>query len=532
MKRPPKTTGQKAMAELLYSTFFSLIRAHAPVGYPLPLAVHLPPDCRSASPSKPGESTLRYHMVWPCLLTWQKFKRLLRVAVRRTLALSLEPRDCIAPSLPLSVIAACRVATDLLEELDCRNEDVIRVGKITVPDAVAGTQYDSLNRLLLPVARKYTSRMVESLEKRASVIGSGARILRFVFEGSIVRVEWLDAHDVVVRQEPLEGFLQAISDSHLKQLELEPTRLKLVMKESWKIRTKVLREASTKFDEAIRWACVSRKSTGIRLCTIELTRNFRLDVWLSLDPRVTSESQGVCTLSVNRGCRDFVLIDADSNKYYFPPCLLSARVSFPRSGPVVLGPVVRQPRGGFFWSHPFTEALHTIDPFQDEICDYSEMGIMYAPSQEAMKLLPQLARRTDRAHEESIRIKDFQPAISSLQQQLEAATIRRDGTDILSVFLSLHDSARMALTRGHKDNLLGGRMKLLSGNITYLLERQPVHGQLAKRVFVYSHPSTSLVAPFAVDQRQSGIICIKYENCFPSNLRTSIGDHKYMEVGG
>lgn len=507
-----KSKEDNKIVELIYEAIQETLKKHMPGNQPLimdPVGPRLP-IYRKMTNSLPSRSrrlaTIKVIHLQKHRLV-KPFQEILREAIQKVL------QDAHVSSWPstvltFSVVSQCRLAGRLLEQLGCTNKGMINREKIPSDfDTTTAQCFDSIQQSQLPIT-EFITVMTDSLWQKMNTCTQerDTMKLRFVLLNSTIWVEWLTDDGKVVQKELFRDFIYSILEPISKKLGVYINRLKTAQTSHNKIGMTVLREVSPKLFDAVHHACQEKRYVGIHLHTFKDRRGTPLDVWLYLNPTLQTLTSGMgnftlslhrlhhdfilgtmgnCTLSVHRPHRDFILGAKDGSRYYFPPCLLTARLTYSYNRYQILVPTVRQPCGGYNWDHPYTGPLG-YDPFFNAILNGNEADVMYEPCEEALKLFPELANRMKQAKERDLCLPDQYLEIKNLQSHLHKGNAGLDTLDVLEVITALHRLARVGLTRGHQNNTSGPRVHLAPGSMPYPLRGRQVYDRLAKRVFVYN----------------------------------------------
>jgi hypothetical protein len=512
MTHQTKSKEGNRIVELMYEAIQETLKKHMPGNQPLvmdPVGPRLPIYRKMTNPlpsrSRRPETITVIHLQKHRLI--KSFQDILREAIDKVL------QDACVSSwtstvLAFSVVSQCRLAGRLLEQLGCKNKGIINIEKIPSNfDTTAAQCFASIQQSQLPIT-EYITVATESLRQKMNTCTrqKDTMKLRFVLTDSTICVEWLTDDGKVVKKELFRDFIYSIMGSISKKLSVYINHLKTAQTSHNKIGETVLREVSPKLFDTVHHACQEKRYVGIHLHTSKDRRGIPLDVWLYLNPTLQAlkssmgnftlslhwlhhdfilGAMGNCTLSVHRPHRDFILGAKDGSRYYFPPCLLTARVTYSYNRYQVLAPTVRQPCGGYNWNHPYTGPLGN-DPFFCATLNGNERDVMYEPSDEALKLFPELANRTYQARENNLCLPDQSRETTKLQSHLHKENAGLHTLDVLGVITALHQLARVGLTRGHQNNTSGPRSHLAPDSMPYPLRGRQVYGRLAKRVFVYN----------------------------------------------
>jgi len=488
-----KSKEDNRIVESMYEAIQETLRKHMPRNQPLvmnPVGPRLPiyremPNLLPPEPRRLAAIRVIHLQKHRMVMTFEGILRETTQKVLQGACVSSWPSTVLA----FSAVSQCRLAGRLLEQLGCKNKGMINREKIPSDfDTNAAQCFAGIQQSQLPVTR-FISGMAKSLWQKIAAStansGQGMMNLRFVNTDDTIWIEWLTADGKVAQKDRLRDFVDSIMGPMAKELGICRDRLQTAQTSHRKIGEKVLREVSPKLADALQLACQENRHVGIHLCTSKDRRGLPLDVWLYMNPTLQALTFGNCTLSVHRYHRDFILGARDGTRYYFPPCLLTARVNHSYNRYQVMPPTIRQPRGGYKWNHPYTGPLQH-DPFTGALLDQDKRDVMCEPSQEALKLFPELANRTNQASENNLCLPDQSREITNLQSHLHKEIAGLYTLDVLEAITALHQLARIGLTRGHQNNTSGPRVHLAPNTMPYPLRGRQVYGRLAKRIFVYN----------------------------------------------
>ena len=212
------------------------------------------------------------------------------------------------------------------------------------------------------LARKRASVVRRSVEKAMSAMtncltlphdaASQARLLKLQFDNGQPCVIWMTETGTTVSRESLSELVDRVARTYVQGF--------LDRSSSWSAR---LESCRSYIEQSLQEAC-PRLAQSI----LEASRGRKLGIWLFsglaqgspaegmlyLDsPR--ADFQGQATVACNRAHAEFILQNADRSYFWFPPCMLSARIHFGQAIPLPLlcRPEVRIPRGSPPMVHPY-----------------------------------------------------------------------------------------------------------------------------------------------------------------------------------
>ena len=395
--------------------------------------------------------------------------------------------DWGAARLPVLAVSACRVAGRLLEQLGRDDPGAMDLGRI--PSGFEAILRNCLRRasgsrgpVMDAYAGHFTTSLLERVDGYISGLERNLRLLRLHSEAGTIVVDWITADGKSVRHETLHDLLEAVVGPLIADLTRHIGRGDRTPHELQQRGIDILTNVCPGLAEAVQLATGLSTCVGLRLCTVPLRAGIPLDVWMYVGPHPGWPGHA-CTLSLHRAHHEFILGAIDGQRYYFPPCLLIARLAFSEGRPIITRPTVRQPAGGFLWRHPYTGDLGG-DPFEGAELLHAEADAMYEPSKQAIRLFPQLKARTSTACEGNMCL-DGQTVTMKTVQNRFLETPAGQG-DVLADLTALHDIVRLGLTRGHQNNTAGPRAKLGPVSMPYPIQGRKVTGALARRVFAYA----------------------------------------------
>ena len=392
--------------------------------------------------------------------------------------------------LPGAARAACCLCARLLGQLGQSPEAVIRDPGAM---AAAGETDEQPFRMGAQAARLVKSsadRAIERLRYHAarhySRNGEHPQCVRFRAEGGGVVVEWMMANEVR-RREPAADF----ADSLLRQFGsefLEGVASSASRKQRCERNIDPQMQAlAPGMANAVRMARGGQRPVGVHVCTARTPRgNVPLDVWIYLVPANGPRTQCAAVLTVYRAHREFILESAERQLFYFPPCLLAARISCESKGPRLLSPAIRQPAGGYAWRHPYSGDLGSV-LFSNALLLQQEQIPMYEPSDAARAMFPGLQIPTTTPLENTLCLTGQEYEIMRVQQGLRESLGAGTEPDVLGAVTALHDLLRLGLTRAHERNMATPRAHLQAEQMLYPIAvgLNALPGTLAERVFPF-----------------------------------------------
>jgi len=389
--------------------------------------------------------------------------------------------------LRFAVVQLCRPARRLLVQLQRDERRAIDLTRL--PADFDRTLHDCLEcageGILL--RRAAADALMVGIRRRADACARATRsiprALRFrrTADGRI-DVDWFSVQGKQLRTESLLSFVHAVSGPECGPL-LEQARALSGRRGHFEaVARGVLEDVCPSLARDAEWAIAARRRLARRLCLTRLPTGFPADLWVFLDP--TAAGGGEALLSLRRAHTDFILASACGERFYFPPCLLNACLTFQDAQPRFRLPTVRQPKGGFPWRHPYTGCLET-DPWADARGLEGDAEILPEPSPEALRLFEGLpGLRIGAAVERDMCLAEQGSRLMAARARLRADGPARGQADVLGAFTAVHDILHMGLTRGHQLNESTPRARLDASSMQFPV-RGPVGGSLARRVYPY-----------------------------------------------
>jgi hypothetical protein len=425
--------------------------------------------------------------------------------VRRVSTLSQLIRDATAATLnsislsslstapvPFLAIRALAMASRLMEQIGLRDPAVPDCSGLppefgTVAQDAVGTARSAgalINECVVKIAEAFQRQCVHLVAQ-----GKALTQIRVHMSGTDVQVAGLTASEECLFLMPLQDLVAATVAASSEFFVNEIRRRRLASDGYLGKGMEILSRLCPALANAVYLASQEARPVGLRLCTGHTRRGRPLDVWLYVNSPAGPLQWG-CVLSVNRPHRDFILEAADGGRFYFPPCLLSARFSFLEPLPRAELPVVRQPAGGYAWCHPYTGVLGR-GVFAGARLLHDEKTILYAPSDQAVALFPRLQQRIPTPVENDLCLGGQPKTIRAIQERLGIAMRDPAEADVLAAVTAIHDVARHGLTRGHENNMGGSRAPLSPQSMLYPVLGGQTAGSLEKRTYVFTPPGTT-----------------------------------------
>lgn len=362
------------------------------------------------------------------------------------------------------VIEACRHASVLLSQMGAGKEAEVPMELGGVPADLDGRFGECMSSAMRmeSVIWRLADLCVGALFRIPvpTLFDAPPRFVHFDATGATILVRWIadDPDDTVLWTESLEEFAatvfgvgrcaEELTDA-VERSAVNPDRFDRVARAA-------LEAVSPRLTRAVDTALGRGRSVAVRLAEGHVPNRpgIPMSVWLQIDPeRVSEERVPEVTIIVNRGHEEFILEDREaSGYYYFPPCVLSAKITVRKGGLAVnYLPTVLVPGGGPFWDHPYTGDL-TQSPFtRAETLDGREKDFAFRqPSKEAMRRFSQFSRRYLSAHERSLCLDGQADLVRRLVHRFGGANGREP--DALRMATGLHDIVRLGITRGHAGN--------------------------------------------------------------------------------
>lgn len=388
-------------------------------------------------------------------------------------------------ALPYDALAACRLAGRLEAQVTAKPAAVISADALA-PLAVllrGRPRRDGLERSIAQRLTLVGDRLRRQAADHGKDHGKNIITLRLRRQAEAVAVEWVGDDGATAHREGLDSFYDRVLAPVIGQVIDKARRRAPGERRKLEEGMETLRGVCPIAAAAVERASRDRKKVGTRLFRAFVRRNMPLDVWLNVNPGL-SESR--CMLSVYRAHRDFILGASEGGEFYFPPCLLTARLSFGSGAVRLMPPKVRQPRGGHAWCHPYTGVVGH-DPVGGAILieEPHEGDVMYEPSPEALRLFPGLCSRTAKAGETDLCLAGQQQRMQKLQRDLKSNIAARKEIDVLRIVTEVHDIVRLGLTRGHQNNLDRPRVPLTQESMPHRIRGRVTTGLLARRTFPF-----------------------------------------------
>jgi hypothetical protein len=351
-------------------------------------------------------------------------------------------------------------------------------------------QFGSYLRHVLQAAQSSWSvaqKMARAVMERAARLGQDKYRptmlqLRYTPEG--VQAEWLDRNHVARHTESLLEFLRCVSAGLLDDWDLDGYTL---------ADNNIERDAMQQLESTspLLAAMVSQVlRSGGRVGTLVDSYTARpgvlMSAWAHVEGDWENTGVGKICISAHRAHDEFILQGPQGDKYYFPPCLLAARLAFTGvENPRVYRPLVLQPAGGYRWIHPYSGSLHR-DELDPAALTPSRDPAMGTASDQAKRLFPGLATRLPRAQSRDICLAGQEVHVHTIAARFQSSVSPLFRPDMLGLCTDLHEIARAGLTRAHEGNIESTPRTVMTGEgMFYPLRGRSVNGSLAQRIFPY-----------------------------------------------
>lgn len=421
------------------------------------------------------------------------FPQLLREPIAAALK-AAGPLDASGAAMPFLALQAISLASRLMEQMGVQDPVILDYSRRPPELETLVREGLSAATTARSSANACAAKVVEGLRRRLAVYAKEqnriAALLLLRADGVGVWVDGLTGSGDHIFTFSLHDFAASFLAPAVESVLEEMHRKQPTWQSHRETGREILKDVCPSLANAVELAHQDAQPVGIRLCTGRSRRGSPLDMWFFVDARA-SQPQWGCVLSVSRPHRDFILEAADGSRYYFPPCLLSARFTFLEQMPRAEYPVVRQPAGGYHWCHPYTGKL-LGGPIGGAKLLHDENVILHTPCDQAIALFPQLNRRTQTPMENNLCLGGQPAVLGAIQEKLHSALMQSSQPDVLAAATALHDIARLGLTRGHQNNMGGPRARLDPLNMPYPMMGRQVSGILAKRIYVFAPPGTTL----------------------------------------
>jgi len=396
--------------------------------------------------------------------------------------------------VPLLAVRACDVARPLIDQLgpstDRARLDRPRFAGDLQAAIVAVSQDAARARLLLDRA---ASRIVDATLRGAAAHadGRGRRAALLRFRGGVsgtIAVEWLAGDGAAIQTTSLSEFVQLTCLPEARRLQAELKRLHAASRGHRDAGIRALRRVNRHLARLADEARATGQCTGIRLLRTRTRTHAPVEVWLHMNAQLWpgADTHALCSLSAYRGHREFVLEAASGSLFYFPPVLLVARFTLSQDGLAVLRPGIRQPVGGFPWCHPYTGNVGA-DPFAGaRVHPDDGSSAMLAPSNQALRLFPQLHQRRETAGEKQMCLARQDTAVADARKRYIDGPLAAGAEPAMARTADhLWNLLRRGLCCGHQLNTSSPVAALSRGAMLYPLDANAVTGALAQRVFPF-----------------------------------------------
>jgi hypothetical protein len=298
-----------------------------------------------------------------------------------------------------------------------------------------------------------------------------------------IRVCWSDPEGRILQEEPLQEFIASASRNlaaHLAHLAQGPDPRALREKG-----LSLLRQVSPALAGLVADVGMQGCTVGRRLAVVSARHGMPLHIWLYLSESYPSVGTAACILSADRPHGEFILEASDGNLFYFPPCLLSARLVFDGQRVLVEHPRIREPANGYRWGHPYTGDL-VRDPFASARVPESAHKALAAPSKWALRTFPTLGTRMPGAGEADLCLEGQSERVQTIAAQLGRDLETGARRALPTAVTALHDLARIGLTTAHQNNASAPRVPLTAERMPYPVPKGVVPDSPHTRVFTYA----------------------------------------------
>ncbi len=379
-------------------------------------------------------------------------------------------------TLPIIACRAWPYLAALIDSLEAETDATD--GRVQPPatDAMRFEKYVRATEGSLSTAQQ----MARAVTARATKLGHGDKrptVLQLRNTPAGVQVEWLDRLQEVTHSEFLAEFLESAADGVVGFSRTGSSLERDAMQH--------LESASPLLASAVSQSLQSGKPVTTLVGTYGARQELPMSVWVFVQSNYEDTGIGRVFLSAHRNHDEFILEGLRGDRYYFPPCLLGARLSFSGfDSPRVYEPLVIQPSGGYRWNHPYSGCLHG-DAFAatgSPICDPA----MGTASDQAKRLFPGLASRVSHTQSRDICLEGVWLHLETVRTTFHSTISPIFRPDVLGLVNSLHDIAKTGLTRAHERNVESTpRSEMTTESMYCPLNGHRVTGNLARRTFPY-----------------------------------------------
>ena len=324
--------------------------------------------------------------------------------------------------------------------------------------------------------------IMRAVIQRREALGNPA-LTRFEGRGDGIWMCWSSGDGRILHEERLQAFVNSISGSlteHVLRFAQEPGLRELMDRG-----VSILRRVSPPLAEMVEDVWAHGLTTGRRLAVTAARQGIPLHIWLYLTMRYPTVGAPACILSADRAHGDFVLEAEDGSLFYFPPCVLSARLVFDGKKFLVESPRIREPANGYPWRHPYTGDLGA-DAFAAARVTKNEEEAMVRPSEWALKTFPLLGSRTPQAGENDMCLSDQDQAVRAIAVRLDEELAAGAPSGLTHAVTALHNLAKIGLTTAHQDNTARPRVPLSAEGMLYPVPRCVLPDSRGARVFRYA----------------------------------------------
>jgi len=410
--------------------------------------------------------------------------QVLNAAVRRMSIL-----NAIAPlgdrTLWLVAAFTVRYAGLLLRDIGAYDRDVVNLDRL--PDDFDG-EFGKLS-----AGRRRREELIYALIHHAldTARKEGERMktgfIRFSRSLSSPYIEWLqrpDGDEAVVK-ESLREFCERLISGGGWERAIEKAGEKEYESQLAERARNVLGELSPRVASAVEESLKAEENVFVPLGTGAVKRSIPMSVWLAVYPAQRESTGGEVVIMANRSHDEFALQDSPprSGLFYFPPCLLSARLSVDFQGVNVdYFPKVLMPQGGTPWDHPYTGPTHLNPRLKGRWLESGDPAYKQ-PSPAARARFEMLGKRLSGPMETDLCLENQDNMVGFAIGEFKRQAMKKGTGDILTLVTRLHDILRRGLVWGHCHNDSPPRTNLEA--TLFPLNRPTPPPWLARRTFPY-----------------------------------------------
>lgn len=333
-------------------------------------------------------------------------------------------------------------------------------------------------------SRELADRIQASIVEHARTISPSVVRLRFHIEdGDCPVLFWLDDDGRVAGRNALDALLTKMIDWYqaaLKDLEKgsepppSPDRVRAA-----------LSPLDPQLFAAVDHALSQPRWTRLFIASGESETGLPLGVFFLIRSACPSKEPCV-VISVERRHYEFILQNAEGKCYYFPPCLVAARIVVQAGRCGFSNPLIIQPAGSYRWCHPYTgdlsERSERVTPLSGTD---RELSLMAQPSPAAAELFKsELADRAKKARERDMCLVNQSVEMRTFSDALCRALADPHGNP-LDVIHAVHQFAHVGLTRAHQNNTDTPRAWLNDEDMVYCFRDKPIPEALRHRFYPY-----------------------------------------------